>query len=233
MYKKKKKKRKGIGAVSTTKSGGLQKWYADKDAKKSLPNTGLKALLDIVGATTGAGLGAATGLLALPVGAAVFGLGHYFGDSTGISRVAGAAAMGYGIAKAIENQHIANSNQLSGLAGEKSKAAQRLNNFWDELQHAFRIKKVEADTNLVDQTSPDGDPSAVSGLDLSALDAFDRSNEAEAEYFQSSQLFEDQQPESFADQINGMGQPSFDLDEQVAPEFVSAVIADQPDLTHI
>lgn len=93
----KKKEKKG-------KQNLLQR-YNNSEAKKSVKFSAMKTGVDlVVGASAGAGLGALLGIWSPLAGFLMLGAGHYFGDKSGVLRVAGAATIAYGIAKAQENR---------------------------------------------------------------------------------------------------------------------------------
>ena len=167
--------------TSSKKSGGMLQRYKAAKTKGNIANTGLKTLVDVVvGAALGSGIGAVTGLAALPVGGLLIAGSHYFEEDTGVLRVAGAAAIAYGIAKSIENKSLAKDNAVNGftLAGESSKAKTRLTQFKDEILTAFYLNKM---FNKAEEKSQEvEDEQAVGSIDLSALDVFEINNRNEA-----------------------------------------------------
>ena len=216
------KKNKGSGHKLKTKGKNFINAYNAKETKGSFSNAGLKTLVDVVlGATVGAGIGAVTGKQAKWVGLSMIGLGHYFGDRSGVLRVAGASAIAYGIAKHFENEQIATSVNGFTLAGESSKAKTRLTQFKDEALATFYLDKIfkgGTSTNTADSsTNADG---SVGAIDLSALDFFDNFNRQEADEFESQNAI--------------AGYSGYDDDNEelsLAPEFAYSIINDEPDFS--
>lgn len=162
--------------------------FKGMSTKGNIKNTGIKSLVDLLlGATLGAGIGASSGRLALPIGLVLIAGGHYMDEKTGIIRLAGAATVAYGIGKAIQNKNVAEETAMDGitLAGETSKAKSRLTAFKDELITAFFLDKVlNKDSN---------ESSEIGAIDLSSLDVFEHSNQSQAMNFEAQQ---DSIPES-------------------------------------
>ena len=207
---------------SNSKSKGLLQKYKGAKTKGNIANTGLKTVVDlVVGAAVGAGIGASSGRAALPIGILLIAGSHYFDEDTGILRIAGAATIAYGIAKAVENKNIADSNSVEGitLAGETSKAKTRLSNFKDEILTAFYLDKVfkkkEDSEDLIIDTK-DG----IGAIDLSSLDVFEQNNKNEAIQFE---LDSNELPE-FSDELES---------EVESEDFSFAMIDEDPDLTNI
>ena len=205
---------------NNSKSKGLLQKYKGAKTKGNIANTGLKTVVDlVVGAAVGAGIGASSGRAALPIGILLIAGSHYFDEDTGILRIAGAATIAYGIAKAVENKNIADSNSVEGitLAGETSKAKTRLSNFKDELLTAFYLDKVfkkkEDSEDLIIDTK-DG----IGAIDLSSLDVFEQNNKNEAIQFE---LDNNELPE-FSEEL--------DIESE---DFSFAMIDEDPDLTNI
>jgi len=205
---------------NNSKSKGLLQKYKGAKTKGNIANTGLKTVVDlVVGAAVGAGIGASSGRAALPIGILLIAGSHYFDEDTGILRIAGAATIAYGIAKAVENKNIADSNSVEGitLAGETSKAKTRLSNFKDEILTAFYLDKVfkkkEDSEDLIIDTK-DG----IGAIDLSSLDVFEQNNKNEAIQFE---LDNNELPE-FSEEL--------DIESE---DFSFAMIDEDPDLTNI
>jgi len=205
---------------NNSKSKGLLQKYKGAKTKGNIANTGLKTVVDlVVGAAVGAGIGASSGRAALPIGILLIAGSHYFDEDTGILRIAGAATIAYGIAKAVENKNIADTNSVEGitLAGETSKAKTRLSNFKDELLTAFYLDKVfkkkEDSEDLIIDTK-DG----IGAIDLSSLDVFEQNNKNEAIQFE---LDNNELPE-FSEEL--------DIESE---DFSFAMIDEDPDLTNI
>jgi len=187
-------------------SGGMLARYKSARTKGNITGTGLKSLVDLVlGATIGAGIGASTGRAALPVGLLLIAGSHYFDEQTGVLRVAGGAAIAYGIGKAIENQNIAAANSVNGftLAGETTKAKTRLSQFKDEILTAFYLNKVFK--KKAEESPAFEDGGAVGSIDLSALDVFEQNNRSEAIEYSLSQ----QDDEDYSEISVGFDQPEY------------------------
>lgn len=199
-------------------SASLLARYNAMETKGNLANSGIKTLVDVViGATLGAGLGAATGRLSIPIGVALIIGGNYFDKDTGVLPIAGAATIAYGIGKAIENKKLADANSINGftLAGETSKAKERLLAFKDEILAAFYLDKV---FKKKEQPKPDESSQTVGAIDISALDVYDLNNHNAAVQYEIDQG---------ADHLSG--DPFTD---SVAPEF-SYSIEEEPDMTYM
>ena len=196
------------------KSGSILQKYKAKNAKGNVANTGLKTLVDlVVGATLGAGLGATTGRAALPVGILLMAGSHYFDEDTGVLRIAGGATIAYGIGKAIEHRNIAANKAVNGftLAGEQSKAKERLTQFKDEVFSAFYLDKVFKKKEAAQESS-------VGAIDLSPLEIYESNNRREAIHFEVNREDEyEELPEHY--------------DEP--EEYSFAMIEESPDLSHI
>lgn len=214
-----KKQNKGSTARGSKKQGFLESFNA-RPTKGNITNTGLKTLIDVLlGATVGAGLGAVSGKQAKWVGLGMIGLGHYFGDQSGMLRVAGASAIAYGIAKHFENEELAGTVQGITLAGETEKAKTRLTQFKDEVMGSYYLDKIfkKADS----ATSTDSDQ-AVGAIDLSSLDFFDQFNQQEADEFELEQ------------ETGQRSLPNYETEDFSAPssdEMSYAIIDDEPDFT--
>jgi hypothetical protein len=145
-------------------------------------NTALKSVVDVIaGVPLGGAIGAASGIWSLPIGFLMIFGGHYFKDKSGIIRIAGAAAIGYGIAKAIENKEAAKSASVNGL-GATDAIKSRLGDFKDEVMAAYYLDRIfKKDTTKSVET--DG---SVGEIDLSVMDIFDDFNQQEADEFTQS-----------------------------------------------
>ena len=198
--------------------------YKDAKTKGNVANTGMKSLVDIIlGAAVGAGLGAASGRAAVPLGLVLIAGSHYFDEETGVIRVAGAATVAYGIGKAIDNKKLADENAVNGitLAGEADKAKTRLGDFKDEILAAFYLDK------LFKKGNSDGENQAVGAVDISALDAFEQFNHNQAVQYQLEEGgLDDNYPE-----LEGYDDEDELDDFSVYPDF--SVIDEDPDLTNI
>lgn len=203
----KKKKR----SPASSKKGFVAR-YNEKETKGKIGNTALKTLVDtITGAVIGTGVGAMAGKYAAIIGPVIIGVGHYAGDKSGVIRIAGASAMAYGIAKALENQSV---NGLGSLGDVKS----RMGNLKEELFVAFYLDKVFKkkgnpvssgnSSDLVADAQTD-----IAGIDLSALDMFEDFNEQEARQFQ------------------GFSLPDYDEEYPSTNRDFSFAVIDDPDLS--
>lgn len=91
-----KKKKKGKSFIER---------YNEKEAKGNTKNTFVKGGVDAVASSVlGTGLGAVSGKYSAITGIALIFVAHYYGDETGVLRVIGSSAIGYGIAKAKDYQ---------------------------------------------------------------------------------------------------------------------------------
>jgi hypothetical protein len=177
----KKAKRKGLA--------GFMDEYNNKPTGKGFEaNTALKSVVDvIIGVPIGGAIGAMSGVWSVPIGFVLLAGGHYFKDKSGLIRIAGASAIGYGIAKAIENKDASKSATVNGL-GATEAIKTRLSNFKDEVMAAYyldRIFKKEPATKSLE--TEDG---AVGEIDLSAMDIFDEFNQQEADEFAQLQAYD-------------------------------------------
>lgn len=213
-----KKKKVSALAISRRSSGGILASFNARSAKGDVKNTGIKTLADlIVGATAGAGIGAAAGKHAKWVGLGLILSGHYFGDESGLMRTAGVAAIAYGIAKHFENEELSGTVQGLGLLGEAQKAKTRLSAFKDEVLGTYYLDRL---MGKKDDKVPVDPSSEMSGINLSSLDYFEELNEQQASEFDASQLrgeMEDWQDD--AEPIAGDS------------EFSYAIIDDTPDFS--
>lgn len=150
------------------KKGVLQR-YNGAEAKKNVRNTAMKTGVDaVLGTSAGAGLGAAFGIWSPLAGFLMIGAGHYFGDKSGVLRVAGAATIAYGIAKASENRAAAEVASVNGISlGSLAEGAKdRLSNFKDNFLKAYYLDKITGKKKeAVDAT--------VGAIDMSELNAFE------------------------------------------------------------
>lgn len=182
---KKKAKKHGLGAVALSrKKQNMYDKYNALQSKNNLKNTLIKSLAEVIGATLGAGLSATAGSkVGIPTGVILIGLGNYFDEKSGLLKIAGASAVAYGIAKAIEEQNAS----VNGL-GEIDKAKNRLGKFKDELLVAFYIDKLLPKKGSTSSSSTNSDIAGfedeqMGRIDLSSLDMFERFNEEQAQSF--------------------------------------------------
>jgi len=215
-----KKNNKGSTAKNAKKQGFLESFNA-RQTKGNITNTGLKTLVDvIVGATIGAGIGAVSGKQAKWVGLGMIGMGHYFGEQSGILRVAGASAIAYGIAKHFENEELAGTVQGITLAGESEKAKTRLTQFKDEVMASYYLDKIFKKSEPVIDTPTE----TIGAIDLASLDFFDQFNEQEADEFEYEQ------------KLNQRNIPIFEsplLPPEPSDEMAYSIIEDEPDFSNM
>jgi len=205
------------------KSKSLLQKYKGVKTKGNISNSGLKTIVDlIIGTTLGAGVGAATGRAALPVGLLLIGSSHYMEEETGVLRVAGSAAIAYSIGKVIQNKEIASTVSGITLSGETSKAKTRLSQFKDEVLHAFYLDKV-----LKSKSS--GESSEVGSIDLTPLDVFEQQNHEQALNYE----MDNDNPYELEDSFNELDDYEEDYDEfDDEIDGVSFPMV-EPDLTNI
>ena len=184
-----KKKRKNKNGI-IKRYNDAQTVKRDSKGKRTKTNAkviALKTGVDLVSSTTVApAIGAGLGVLAPIAGFILIGLGHYLGDKSGLLRLTGAATMGYGIAKAIENR---NAPEASLVEGAKT----RLINFKNDWLNAFYLDKVfkaKAETETTEDAS-------IGAIDLSALDVFDDLNQQSAQNFELQQELSAEQTDDF------------------------------------
>lgn len=202
------------------KSKSLLQKYKGVKTKGNISNSGLKTIVDlIVGTTLGAGVGAATGRAALPVGLLLIGSSHYMEEETGVLRVAGSAAIAYSIGKVIQNKEIASTVSGISLAGETTKAKTRLSQFKDEVLHAFYLDKV-----LKSKSS-----SEVGSIDLTPLDVFEQQNHEQALNYEMDNDNPYELEDSF-DELDDYEEDYDEFDDQI--DGVSYPMV-EPDLTNI
>lgn len=205
------------------KSKSLLQKYKGVKTKGNISNSGLKTIVDlIVGTTLGAGVGAATGRAALPVGLLLIGSSHYMEEETGVLRVAGSAAIAYSIGKVIQNKEIASTVSGITLAGETTKAKTRLSQFKDEVLHAFYLDKV-----LKSKSS--GESSEVGSIDLTPLDVFEQQNHEQALNYEMDNDNPYELEDSF-DELDEYEEDYDEFDDEI--DGVSYPMV-EPDLTNI
>lgn len=212
----------------------LAKKYKAMIAKGNYGNTAVKTGIDLIlGATLGAGIGATTGRLAIPVGLLLIAGSHFFEEDTGVVRTTGSAAIAYGIAKAIANQNLAENEAVNGftLAGETSKAKVRLESFKDELFAAFFINKLLKEKK---QTNSSTDQS-VGSIDLSDLDFIERQLEEQANQFDQANTDSLQAPDEMGADLTTLefDTPELDLTEYPSESTSTYTLPEEPDLTNI
>lgn len=153
---------------------GIVKRYTDAKGKKNIGVSAMKMGVESVGALAGGGAGAIAGIASPFVGIALLFVGQYFGDETGLLKVAGAGMIGYGVANAVTNRDNARSASINGLGEVKGNVSQRLVDYKDNLMHAFYLDKLFKKDG--GSTSND-DLGSTPYLDTSGLDVFTDFNE--------------------------------------------------------
>ena len=198
------------------RKGSFLDRYNARETKGSWKNTFIKTGGDAVtGAIVGTGIGALAGKYAILVGPALVITGHYTGDKSGLLRIAGASTMAYGIACALANQEISGTVDGISLAGETSKVKARMENWKEQMKVAFFLEKIFK--------KGDGGTDAVGAIDLSALDVFDDFNQLEAEQYEATRGYSEEQPYTL---------PDFSSNAPTR-ETSFAIIDEDPDLTEI
>ena len=203
-------------AEIAAKKGSILQKYNNTDATKHAGYAAMKMGVDAGGAAGGALLGAGLGIFAPYFGVALFWLGHFQGDKTGLIRIAGAACFGYGIAKAIENRNSTKAATLQGitmgsLAGG---AKERLINYKDNIIQAFFIDKLTGGKTEVPVQG-------FGSLDLSELDVFENINKESAVNFEMQKAKAELRGIIQSDELENMDGLNY------------AVIQEEVDLTNI
>lgn len=182
MSKKKDKKNGGKGK-------NVLERYNNAKAEKNVGVTAMKSGVDmLIGTTAGGIIGAFAGRYSPIAGIILFGVGHYFGEKSGILRVAGAAATAYGVAKAIENWKSGEDDSVDGftLAGAAKGAKERLIDFKDNWLKAFYLDKLISKKE--ESTDSDESEATIGAIDLSALDVFEDMNKQSAVQFELQRI---------------------------------------------
>lgn len=179
--------------------------YNDAEAKGSVKFTAIKTGVDVVaGSVVGGGLGALFGIWSPILGLILIGAGHALGDKSGVLRVAGAATMAYGIAKAVENRSATTEASVNGVSlGSLADGAKgRLINFKDNWLKATFLDKL---VSKKEESTEEGDPT-IGAIDLSELDIIDSMVEDSAINFEMQNIanedsFEDEdEDEEFSEE---------------------------------
>lgn len=181
-----KKKEKENGNQGKSKKNYLSK-YAAIPTKGKINNSVMKALVDILGASLGAGISAAAGnRIGLGIGAILIGSSHYMDEKSGLLRITGSSAIAYAIAKALIEKNSVNG--FKGL-GQLAMAKERLSTFKDEVMVAFYLDKIfkKKDDQVKGVSGIEGglEGEEMRKIDFSSLDMFDEINQREAEEFAS------------------------------------------------
>lgn len=156
--------------------------YNGLDGKNNLKVTALKTGVGLVGASSGAGLAALIGKFSPILGVVMISAGSYLGDKSGLLAIAGAATLGYGLAKANENR-ITESTMKDRLVTFK--------NDWLKATYLDKLlKKGESDEEDVE----------IGAIDSSVLDQFQERIKESAVKFQMSQMENDVLPNENSDE---------------------------------
>ncbi len=182
-----------------TKSKSLLEKYNERQTKGNVENTLIKGAVDAVASSViGTGLGAIAGDKAPFAGLGLILAGHYFGDETGVLRIAGASTLAFGIAKAKEYQN----NPNLGTAQKRISEAK------DDFLTAFHLKwknekkpteqKVVVEEPIQKKTEspiiPSSETPGINGeLDFEELTSFELKNEELANAFNEENSNENQQ----------------------------------------
>lgn len=182
-----------------TKSKSLLEKYNERQTKGNVENTLIKGAVDAVASSViGTGLGAIAGDKAPFAGLGLILAGHYFGDETGVLRIAGASTLAFGIAKAKEYQNNPNLDT----------AQKRISEAKDDFLTAFHLKwkneqkpteqKVVVEEPIQKKTEspiiPSSETPGINGeLDFEELTSFELKNEELANAFNEENSNENQQ----------------------------------------
>lgn len=211
--KKKKKHKKQLGEVAQDKN--MLQRFNEKTSKGNIENTLLKTVADIAGVGVGTVLSTAAGKAAPLVGIALLGAGHYFGDESGLMRVAGASTLAHSIAKAREYRQEGQTIgvRFKGLKDDWLTTALLKHN--EDTKPAVpvvtKMAEIEPEpepvtVGSVPQPEPDfqldeedeqyriefEQEQAARELDMSGLDQFEQFNEQQAEEYEDKQEQEEQ-----------------------------------------
>jgi len=191
-----------------TKNKSLLEKYNERQTKGNIENTLIKGAVDAVASSViGTGIGAIAGDKAPFAGLGLIFAGHYFGDESGVLRIAGASTLAFGIAKTKEYQSNPNLDTVQ----------KRLFSAKDDFLTAFHLKwkKDQEPTeqkDVVEQPAPivatttkkqsenpiieSSDTPEVNGeldFDIKDLTSFELKNEELADAFEEEQINENQQ----------------------------------------
>ncbi len=154
--------------------------YNEADAKGGVKITAMKTGVDLLlGVGVGTGLGAVSGIFSPLLGFILIGVGHYFGDKSGVLRMAGASAFTYGVARAIENRASASAASVEGISfGAVTEGVKgRLVNLKDNWMHALYIDKL---IGAYSTTTEKPEETSMGAIDVSVLDVFNDINRKSA-----------------------------------------------------
>ena len=187
-----------------TKSKSLLEKYNERQTKGNAENTLIKGAVDAVASSViGTGLGAIAGDKAPFAGLGLILAGHYFGDESGVLRIAGASTLAFGIAKAKEYQNNPNLDT----------AQKRISEAKDDFLTAFHLKwkneqkpteqKVVEPVPIIKEpiqkktespiTPPSDTPEVNGELDFEELTSFELKNEELTNAFNEENSNDNQQ----------------------------------------
>lgn len=171
-----------------------KKYFTKKNAVTTAKGLGIDLLVGSAGAAVGAGLGKWSPVL----GILMMGAGHFIGGKLELLRVAGAATMAYGVAKAMENDAAAKATAVDGISlGSIAEGAKgRLLNFKDNWLKAFYLDKLvgKKEEESQEEKTPMG------SIDLSDLDVFDDMNKQAAANFELQRIRAEEEEEDYEDE---------------------------------
>jgi hypothetical protein len=153
--------------------------YNGASAKKNMKVTALKTGVGVLSASSGAGMAALIGNFSPIAGLVLIGLGNFLGDKSGLLSIAGAATIGYGLAKAGENRTSENT------------VKDRMVNFKNDWLKATYLDKVFNKG----ETKEDG--VEIGSVDSSVLDQFQQRIKESAVKFQMSQMADSPSSDDF------------------------------------
>lgn len=160
-----------------------KKVWLPKPTKQQLIKTAKGTAIDAAVLGAGTLVSSVMGKWSLALGAVLLIGGNYVEkDIKEYLRLAGVAAIAWGVAKGTENQQVEEDAAISGVGfvAMKEGAKNRLINFKNDWVKALRIDKL---------TKPKEDTiSGIGSLDLSELDAFEDSVKRSAVDFQMDQM---------------------------------------------
>ncbi|NOQ75637.1 MAG: hypothetical protein GQ574_26755 [Crocinitomix sp.] len=165
--------------------GKKKKKWLPKPTKKQLIKTAKGTAIDAAVLGAGTLVSSAMGKWSLALGAALVIGGNYVQkDISEYLRLAGVAAIAWGVAKVTENEQVEEDATISGVGfvAMKEGAKNRLINFKNNWVKALRIDK------LTKSNSSQESESSIGSIDLSALDTLEDSVKRSAVDFQMSQM---------------------------------------------
>lgn len=156
--------------------------------KKRVVQTAKHTGIGLVGVAGGTGAAAGLGKFSPILGLILLGAGYFLGGKWQVLSVAGAATLGYGIAKSQDNRN-------------EQTVKDRLVTFKNDWLHAFFIDKLTKKSDTSDET--------IGAIDLSELDDLERKIEESAIKYQMRQM----ENEALADSFEAEEIESNDLED--------------------